>query len=59
MRSLCLLALIALAAWADDTVIVTGHGEAKVRPDRVEFRFAVSARERSRPTFSPRNGAAS
>ncbi|MEK7468910.1 MAG: SIMPL domain-containing protein [Planctomycetota bacterium] len=44
MRSLCLLALIALAAWADDTVIVTGHGEAKVRPDRVEFRFAVSAR---------------
>ena len=44
MRSLLLLALISLNACAEDTVVVTGHGEAKVRHDRVEFRFAVSAR---------------
>lgn len=44
MRSLLLAALLALPALADDTIVVTGHGEAKVRPDRVEFRFAVAAR---------------
>ena len=44
MRTLLLLALLAVTSSAEDTIIVTGRGEAKVRPDRVEFRFAISAR---------------
>lgn len=44
MRALMFAAVLALPALADDTIVVTGHGEARVRPDRVEFRFAVAAR---------------
>lgn len=45
MRPLFLALLLSLPALAEDmTVTVNGHGEAKVRPDRLEFRFEISAR---------------
>lgn len=44
MRPLALALLLTLPAFAEDTVVVNGHGEARVRPDRVEFRFQVAAR---------------
>lgn len=44
MRPLALALLLSLPALADDTIVVNGHGEARVRPDRVEFRFQVAAR---------------
>lgn len=43
MRPIALALLLALPALADDTIVVNGHGETRVRPDRVEFRFQVAA----------------
>jgi len=44
MRTMLIAALLVLPALADETIVVTGHGEAKVRPDRLEFHFQVSAK---------------
>ncbi|MCE9581518.1 MAG: SIMPL domain-containing protein, partial [Planctomycetes bacterium] len=44
MRALLFAFLLSIPVLADDTILVTGHGEAKVRPDRLEFRFEVAVR---------------